>query len=105
MNYRNVLTLSSSLNGSGSRRSLGVLSRLGLLRLVLLLLLSVLLLSKEATEDAGTLARLRAALRSVLLLVLLSRSGLLLLGLLLGLFLLGLLVLGRLLGGSISWLG
>lgn len=86
----------SGLSGSRSLSSRSLsssLSRLSLLGLVLLvlsrgsLLLGLLLLSKKSSEDAGPLARLRAALGGslVLLLVLGGGSLLLRLGLLSGL--------------------
>jgi hypothetical protein len=87
------LTLSSfsSSGGLGDRLS-GGFDRLGVLGLLFLLLLSLLLLAEEGAEDAGPLARLRAALGLVLglggllgLLGLLNRSSLFLLGLLLSL--------------------
>lgn len=84
------LTLSSfsSSGGLGDRLS-GGFDGLGVLGLLFLLLLSLLLLAEEGAEDAGPLARLRAALGLVLglggLLGLLNRSSLFLLGLLLSL--------------------
>lgn len=87
-----VLTLSRSLSSlSRLSGSLGVGLSLGLLGLLFLLLLSLLLLAEEGSEEAGALARLRAALGGLVLVllvlgVLLRRSGLLL-GLLLSLFL------------------
>ncbi|PKX92542.1 uncharacterized protein P174DRAFT_202902 [Aspergillus novofumigatus IBT 16806] len=84
------LTLSSfSSSGLGDRLGGGGFDGLGVLGLLFLLLLSLLLLAEEGAEDAGPLARLRAALGLVLglsgLLGLLNRSSLFLLGLLLSL--------------------
>lgn len=106
------LTLSRSFGGSSLGGSLsGTLSRLGLfglLSLLVLLLFGLILLAEKGTEQAGPLTRLRAALGGLVLdllvlLVLLSRSSLVLLGLLLLVVLLGLflslfLVFGGLLG-------
>jgi len=97
-----VLTISRSLSSlSRLSGSLSIGLSLGFLRLLFLLLFSLLLLAEERTEEAGALARLRAALGGFVLVllvfsVLLSRGDLFRLGLLLLSFLL---VLSGLLSG------